>query len=176
MENPHRFNNDCMCRCCNEFPKIIKDFPDYMIYPDGRVFSIKSNKFLKFGIKYGYSHVQLYGDGKMKNMRVHRLVGIHYIPNPENKRYIDHINRDTSDNRLENLRWATPSENEKNKGMNKNNKTGHKNISYDKFQERYKYSKTIDGKKIQKYFKTLTDALCFKFIHLLMTKTKVPNT
>ena len=177
MDNPHRFNNDCMCRCCNEYPKVIKDFPDYMIYPDGRVFSIKSNKFRKLRMNNkGYEHVNLFADGKRKFFKIHRLVGIHYIPNPENKRCIDHINRDKSDNRLENLRWVTHSENNQNKGIIKTNKSGHRGICYDNIRKGYRYQKILDGKHTQKYFKTLTDALCFKFIHLLMLQAKVPNT
>ena len=67
MDNPHRFNNNCMCRCCNEFPKMIKDFPDYMIYPDGRVFSIKSNKFMKsFTNTDKYLRIVLSHDGKTR--------------------------------------------------------------------------------------------------------------
>lgn len=42
---------------------------------------------------------------------VHRIVAELFIPNPENKQYIDHINTDKHDNRAENLRWVTNKEN-----------------------------------------------------------------
>lgn len=49
---------------------------------------------------------------------IHRLVAETFLANPENKPEIDHINRNPSDNRLENLRWATRSENNRNTSAN----------------------------------------------------------
>jgi hypothetical protein len=103
-------------------------------------------------------------NGKGKSCRIHRLIALHYIPNPENKPEVDHINRDRTDNRIENLRWATKSENMQNKGVAKSNKLGIKNIHYEEQygKSSYRYQKKINGKNIRKRFKTLEEAIQFK--------------
>ena len=60
----------------------------------------------------GYNMVSLNDEnGKSKPRRVHRLIAITFIPNPENKKYINHINGNKLDNRIENLEWCTMAEN-----------------------------------------------------------------
>ena len=58
-----------------------------------------------------YLKVQLYKEGKGKWYTVHRLIATTFIPNPENKPEIDHINTVRTDNRIKNLRWVTRKEN-----------------------------------------------------------------
>ena len=55
----------------------------------------------------GYTIYIFRKNGKKFRIRGHRLVAKAFIPNPENKPTVDHINRIRNDNRLENLRWAT---------------------------------------------------------------------
>lgn len=94
--------------------KRIKGFEDYLIYSDGRVYSEKTGKFLKPHIdKDGYLIVHLCNCG-VKKVRVHRLVAEAFIPNPENKPFIDHIDTERSNNDISNLRWVTAKENNNN--------------------------------------------------------------
>ena len=148
----------------------IIDYQNYLIYNDGKVQNKKTKRYLKpITNRSGYLYVNFSKDGKRKTHRIHRLVGLHYIPNPENKRCIDHINRIRTDNRVENLRWVTHSENSQNQGVRKNNKLGIKNISYNKINNRYKYEKIIQGVKHIKYFITLKEAEEYKKLYDIST-------
>jgi len=154
----------------------VDNFPDYLISNEGKVWSKRRKIYLKEQtLKNGYKFIGLRKDNKQKNFLIHRLIGIHYIPNPENKPTIDHINRNRSDNRVENLRWATQKEQNENRKeycIRSDNSSGHKNISYCKRYKRWIYVK--GGKyKIIKYFKSKTDALCFKYIYLLKIKSGI---
>ena len=62
----------------------------------------------------GYMRVCLVKNKKPKCVPVHRIVAEAFIPNTENKPVIDHINGNRTDNRVENLRWCTHSENSQN--------------------------------------------------------------
>lgn len=59
----------------------------------------------------GYLRIQLTKDGIKKNIFIHRLVAEAFVPNPENKEYVNHINGDKQDNYYKNLEWVTSSEN-----------------------------------------------------------------
>jgi len=93
----------------------IKEYPDYLITLDGKVFSMISMKFLKLNNDgRGYLSIQLYDKkGGNKRRLIHRLVAEAYLPNPENKEQVNHINGIKSDNCLLNLEWNTSSENNK---------------------------------------------------------------
>ena len=59
----------------------------------------------------GYKHVSLRKEGKSKHKRVHRLIALAFIPNPENKPEVNHIDGNKMNNGIDNLEWSTHSEN-----------------------------------------------------------------
>jgi hypothetical protein len=90
----------------------IKGHENYNITKDGKVINNKTNVVLKQKIdRYGYYKVGLSNNGKIKTIRVHRLLALTYLPNPENKCDVNHIDGNKSNNDLSNLEWATRSEN-----------------------------------------------------------------
>lgn len=66
----------------------------------------------------GYYFYYVINDkGKPKIMRRNRIIATIFIPNPDNKPQVDHLNRKRHDDRVENLSWATSSENNKNRDL-----------------------------------------------------------
>ena len=95
--------------------KTIECWPKYSVCENGEVRRDKDNKILKqYPQKSGYSYVWLNRGFGYKALPVHRLVAEAFIPNPENKPFVDHIDTNRGNNVLSNLRWATEAENSNN--------------------------------------------------------------
>lgn len=90
-------------------------YPFIIVYEDGRIYSKKSNKFLKQMINHnGYFIINIKPNGrqdKNKILRVHRLVAECFIDNPENKLFVNHKDGNKQNNDKNNLEWVTPKEN-----------------------------------------------------------------
>lgn len=94
---------------------------------DGKVFNKKTGRYLKGTLKRNeYPSVQLRIDGKTISFMTHRLVAEAFCENPEGYTIVDHINRDKTDCRAENLRWVSSKTNSLNKENKGRNKTGEK--------------------------------------------------
>jgi len=148
----------------------ILNYPNYLIHDDSRVFSEKRNIVRKpQKNNKGYEYVNLCKNGKYKHFLIHRLVAIHYIPNPENKPCVDHIDGNKLNNNVSNLRWTTNIKNLNNyQSIHNDNKLCIKNIS--SYKNSFRFQKVIYGKYYQKYHKNLNELIWYKFTFLLINR------
>lgn len=105
----------------------IDGFPNYEVSTFGRVRSIDRTARIRSGSERpiagqimrlninkkrgGYAYIALCKDGRHASFKVHRLVAQAFIPNPQNKPEVNHIDNNPANNRVENLEWVTAKEN-----------------------------------------------------------------
>lgn len=86
----------------------------YRVSDQGRVYSVKRGKTLHPRRRqFGYVDVTLSKDGNVTHHLVHRLVALAFIPNPDNKPQVNHMDGNRWNDRAENLEWVTASENQR---------------------------------------------------------------
>lgn len=94
--------------------EIWKNIPNYDLYQAsnyGNIKNIKKNNILKLSLINSYYSVSLYNnDNKRICKRVHYLIALTFLPNPENKLTVNHKDHNTMNNSLENLEWYTQKE------------------------------------------------------------------
>lgn len=111
--------------CKNKYNIFLKTYPSKILSP---------------GKSSGYFHVTLFKDGIRKQFKVHRLVAMAFIPNPNNFSQINHRNEITTDNRVENLEWCDASY---------NSNFGSRIDRIKKKQEKAVYQYSVDGTLIK---------------------------
>lgn len=143
----------------------------YFISVDG-VISNRDKPMKSYIINSGYAAIKLTVKGKRFSKLVHRLVAEHFIPNPENKKEVNHIDGNKLNNNVCNLEWVTSSENKQHalatglkeynfptKGIKLSSKSKYHNVGYDKFRDKWRAAIRLDGKTYhQKRFDTEEEA------------------
>lgn len=90
-----------------EIWKKIEGYENYSVSNKGRVRNDKYKRYLNPQNSNGYLVVRLYNDSNNKIFKVHRLVAIAFLPNPENLSDVNHKDEDKSNNHIDNLEWCT---------------------------------------------------------------------
>ena len=116
--------------------KEIAEFAGYSVSEDGYVMNAKGKIMKPRTNNKGYSVVSLYKNKKHHTLLLHRIIATAFIPNddPELKDEIDHIDKDRSNNSIQNLRWIDRVSNclGSKRGQYANNTTGVKGIYFRK--------------------------------------------
>ena len=127
----------------------VKSVDRIIKYKDDRVYYTKGKILIQDINTRGYKYVTLSKESMRRKRTVHRLVIEAFIPNPENKPCIDHINTIKTDNRVQNLRWVTQKENLNNE------------LTLERKRERYKKGHSEEAKeKMRKSSPNKKKVLC----------------
>ena len=138
--------------------KIIHDYENYEVSNFGNVRNKKTKKILvPWTTKNGYLQIALCKNCKKLNHYIHRLVAQHFIINEEEKKEIDHKDRNKQNNHFNNLIWCSRSENNINKKAT--SIVGEKNISQTIYNTFDVYIQRNKQSVFRKTFKTLEDAI-----------------
>ena len=137
--------------------RVINDFENYVISNFGNIRNIKTGRNLKLGMdSNGYHRVCF----NKKCYRIHRFVALMFIPNPENKDFVDHLDRDRTNNHVSNLRWATRRENNINTKVRINNNSTITGVQFYKPLNKWLVAINIDGiRKHIGYYKDFDEAV-----------------
>jgi len=112
----------------------------YQVNNFGKIKSLRFNRLLSGSINSnGYKYMMIKVDGKGKLISLHRLIANTFIPNPENKKCVNHIDGNKLNNDLSNLEWCTYSENAVH-AFKINIRTNKKGIDNNRSKKVYQYS------------------------------------
>jgi hypothetical protein len=115
----------------------------YIIYSNGTIWSVRSNKFLKPRIiNSGYEIICFCVNYVKVKKLIHRVVAESFIPNPDNLPQVNHINSIKTDNRVENLEWCTNRFN-----TNHRYKSKYPGACFNKHMKKWQANTRVNGKK-----------------------------
>lgn len=112
--------------------KYIEGFgKDYKIWINGTIYSNKSKKRIKWSNHTsGYVKVDLFQQGRRFTKLVHRLTAYYFVPNPNDEKYVNHLDEDKKNPHAKNLEWVSQSENIKYYYGQRNKKVEDKDLPF----------------------------------------------
>ncbi len=126
----------------------IDGYLNYQVSWWGRVLNTKTGLILKNSLGgNGYLHVRLSKNGKAKTLCIHVMVAQAWVLNPEDKKCVDHIDGDKTNNHYENLRFATHADNMKNKNKRANTTSKYYGVCFHKKANKWNAQIQIEGKR-----------------------------
>tara|TARA_R100001463_G_scaffold486_3_gene2181 strand:- start:157 stop:633 length:477 start_codon:yes stop_codon:yes gene_type:complete len=141
----------------------------YLIYPNGKVWSKYKHKFLTPDLtRTGYLQLRIVVDGKQRCYLLHRLLAIHYIPNPKNYPCVNHKDCNRTNNNLENLEWCSKMYNIQ--SINTTKPFGSVRKRNNTICDSYEVSFKSNGKLYSKSFRTEEEAECYRLIQEMIVR------
>jgi hypothetical protein len=130
----------------------LERFDNYEINQAGVLRNVKTKRILKGGITNGYVRFHLKQDCFKKLVLKHRLIAELFVFNPDSLTCVDHIDRNRLNNSIDNLRWCSYEENNRNRSMSNRNTSGEMNIQKCFNHGRPRWLVQFIGNKHRKYF------------------------
>ena len=127
----------------------ISNYPNYQISNHGNIKSVITGKFLKGTLSCGYMRVGLKNDDGKSCLLIHRLIANEFIPNPDDKKFVDHMDRNRTNNNILNLRWVTSTENNQNTSMKSTNTSGTIGVGFDKRSNKWRSYIAVNKRQIE---------------------------
>ncbi len=113
--------------------RLIDGYDNYEISSHGRVRNNTNGYIMKLMTdRYGYKYIGLTRDRKRKAHKIHRLVSFAFLDRNDEHTDVDHIDHNRGNNRVNNLRWVTSSENQRNRSICTTNTSGVSGVCFDK--------------------------------------------
>lgn len=130
-----------------------KEIPGYetthQVSNYGRIKQVIKNTLLKNRLNSkGYHTINLTANGKTKTFKVHRLVALAFLPNPEKKEQVNHIDFNKLNNNFQNLEWVSNRENSCHSNSIKNKTSRYPGVCFRKTNNKWVSSIRFNGKSI----------------------------
>ena len=131
------------------FVTIKGDFENYEISNLCRVRNKDTGRIIKMFVdKYGYGYHSLSNKGFYKKKKLHRLMALAFIPNPLNKKEVNHKDGNPLNNSIENLEWVTHFENQSHKVMKWKRSSQYLGVTFNSKEQKWRAQIQINNKKI----------------------------